>query len=226
MKTRRLSILTVLAFVSIACEPRAIIGFGDSITDDWESNYGDRHNVSYILGLEELVRPLYYTEEYGRGGATCPRVRDVKVIPELARTRYGRGDVIVLMCHTLNFWHTPLAAGLEAVLDIKEMVEATGAAFVFASQPAWHVDHATNVDSREFYDTLFPLLGDIVIIDNDRIWKEKGYNLDMSNYSDGIHMTRKGSEILGDELYDTLCDKEVIVCEEDIVELYLNRMHK
>jgi hypothetical protein len=223
------ALLASLPLIFIGCdiEPKTIAGFGDSMTAHIQREDGSWANFSYIVGLNELVEPFYVTEEFGLPQKSCPSVRDEGMIPELERTEYRKGDVVVLMCHTILFVHTPLWETVLAVEDMESMIKETGAKFVFASQPAWYRPTAWNHASRTFYDTLFPRLShDTLIIDNDALWKEMEYDLDISNYTDGIHMSEKGAQILTDTLYETLCDEGMILCKEDIEELfseYINR---
>jgi hypothetical protein len=118
-------LLASLTLVSAGCdiEPKAIAGFGNSITAHIQMQDGSWANFSYIVGLNELVTPFYETEEFGLPGKTCPSVRDEGMIPELERTEYRRGDVVVLMCHTISFIHTPLWETVLAVGDMESMIK-------------------------------------------------------------------------------------------------------
>ncbi len=193
-------------------DPHALVGFGDSITAEWSEPDG-RYNVSYILNLRDELAPHYSVEEFGLRGTTCPYARDRKLIPEFEATEYREGDIVVLMCFTPNFNITSLEDTVDAVLDMKDIVKETGAKFIFATHGAWKSYY--NPDTTIFYNTLFPLLGDTPIIDNDTRWREEGWNLDGDNYSDGVHMSAQGSEKLTDALYEKLCDEEFLPCESN-----------
>ncbi len=182
-----------------------VAAFGDSITNEAPGN-----NSSWVhhLALPDHVT----TTEYGQPMATCAfvyanywtRYRDT-LVP---------GDVVVLMCHTLDFERTgDLEVTLDAALKIHDEAIERGLLFAFATQPKWHVDaEHLNPDSRAFYDALRDALPEgTPFVDNDRGWEWMGFHTIDAYYTDGVHMTELGGMLLGSAIRDMLC-AEFIDC--------------
>ena len=205
---------TALALFTLACGVEAppaggmlsrvtVAGFGDSITNESPGN-----NSSWVhhLALPEHVTPI----EYGQPMATCFYVY------HNYWTRYrdtlSPGDIIVLMCHTLDFERTGnLALTLDAAMKIHDEAIERGYRFAFATQPKWqpHAEHL-NPDSRTFYDAMRAALPlGTPFVDTDRGWERMGFHTVDDYYTDGVHMTPRGGALLGSAQRDMLCNRWV-----------------
>ncbi|GAG09660.1 unnamed protein product, partial [marine sediment metagenome] len=150
--------------------------------------------------------------------ATCQQVYQNMWSDAVEASRWQPFDVVVVMCHTPDENLIGIDKTLDAVLQMYSEALENGLQFVFATQPAWHIDSAwQQPSSRAFYDALFELLpSEAMTIDNDQFWKDMGYNLDPANYTDGVHMSDQGGAILGATMRERLCGMGGVVLPCDL----------
>ena len=190
-----------------ACEG-TLVFFGDSITAHTYPYNGINYSYTEVLRdqLEGLGLGDQYTiKEFGTPGKTCPGV-SLKMVEEIINHKYnwGMNPTVVVMCHPIRYTLTSKKRTLDALEKMEAMAYYTGANFVFASQNAWGINpdtnvHPKNIDSRDFYDTAFPMLDeDTIKVDNDAFWTCMGFPEKEVLYSDDmIHMSESGAWILG-----------------------------
>jgi len=176
-----------------------LYAFGDSIT-----SHQPGHNASWTHYFE-----LPHTEivQLGQPAATCNRIYENWWATVDVATNADFLDIVVVMCVTPRFDLVSLEVALDAVVKMHQESTDAGLQFVFATHPAWHIDEAwRNPDAREFYDAVFDALpASTLFIDNDQHWKWNNYNLDSSNYTDGVHISEAGATLLGEHMGAEIC---------------------